>query len=73
MRAGMGFALASDEEIATELAKERRLLAEAMEKKLQADVALLEAEAKVEFHQEEIDELEQEQEERAARVARLAA
>ena len=73
MRAGMDFALASDEEIATELAKERRLLAEAMEKKLQADVALLEAEAKVEFHQEEIDELEQEQEERAARVARLAA
>ena len=67
MRAGMDFALASDEEIATELAKERRLLAEAMEKKLQADVALLEAEAKVEFHQEEIDELEQEQEERAAR------
>ena len=65
--------MASDEEIATELAKERRLLAEAMEKKLQADVALLEAEAKVEFHQEEIDELEQEQEERAARVARLAA
>ena len=73
MRAGMGFALASDEEIATELAKERRLLDEAREKQRQADLAFLEAEAKVEFHQEEIDELEQEQEERAARVARLAA
>ena len=48
MRAGMNLALASDEEIAKELAKKRKILDEALEEQLRADVALLEVKVEIE-------------------------